>query len=80
MKIDVSYETDNASQYQVLKLQFADYMESGFEPGEFVTTHMSGVRCDVTMFLSEQSFEKLAEALGDMACRIRADRRAAKKN
>ena len=81
MKIDVSYETYDASPYQVLRLQFADYMESGgFESGEFMTTHMGAHSTDVTLFLSENNFERLAKALGDMARKIRADRRAAKEN
>jgi len=81
MKIDVSYETDNlASPYQILRLEFTDYMETGFESGEFMTTHMGAHSSDVTMFLSENNFERLAKALGDMARKIRADRRAAKEN
>lgn len=81
MEIEITYEKDKESRYQVLRLLFSDYMESGgFESGEFMTTHMGAHSTDVTLFLSENNFERLAEALGDMARKIRADRRAAKEN
>ena len=81
MEIEITYEKDKESRYQVLRLLFSDYMESGgFESGEFMTTHMGAHSTDVTLFLSENNFERLAKALGDMARKIRADRRAAKEN
>jgi hypothetical protein len=60
--------------YQVFELTFQDYMDTGFADSEFITTHMSNTTCEVTLFLTEDNFEKLAEALGDMAHQIRVNR------